>query len=110
MKIVNLEQFLATAVGTLFSKYERCAFDDFCIKGETISAVDFYYQPIADAIKCNNSDEFFNILFRAEEVGESIEMVFNMESRDGCFEPKQLFAVLEPQDVVALIERLKQAL
>lgn len=107
MKIVDLEQFIAFAAGTLFAKYRPCAFEDLCIKGESIPETkDFFYQPIVDAVAAPDSGMWGNLLFESQETGKSLVMDFNCESRDGCFEPAQLFAVWERADVEALIARL----
>ena len=109
MRIVNLDQFVAMPAGTLFSKYQPCVFEDLCIKGDSIEETrDFFYQPIVDTLDCGGSDEFHSMLFDAQEGGVSIPMNFHYESRDGCFEPAQLFAVWESADVDALIARLQE--
>jgi hypothetical protein len=108
VKIVNLDQFIALPAGTVFAKYQPCVFDDLCIKGDSIlQTKDFFYQQIVDAIDSTGSDDFSRQLFEAEETGKSLKMDFHCEGRDGCFEPGQLFAVWEPDDVLALIARLQ---
>lgn len=109
MKIVKLDQFLKLPPGTLFAKYVPCVFEELTIKGETLPATkDFCYQDIisVDAGTCGDSAD---MLFLAEE-GASINLDLNCQGRDGCFEPDQLFAVYERQDVEQLIGRLQQAL
>lgn len=109
MKILNLTEFRKQPQGTLFSKYEPCAFDDLCIKGETLDC-DFLYQDIVGAIDAKNDDEFQNKLHLSEALGNSIKMDFDCQSRDGCFEDGQLFAVWEISDVEALIIKLQKAI
>ena len=109
MKIVNRRAFLEMPAGVLFSNYERCFFGDLSIKGETLDGIDFYVQQITDAVKCNNSGEFYEILFDAEMNGTSFVLDFECEGRDGLFDKCQLFAVWEPQDVAALITKLQQS-
>lgn len=106
MKILNRVEFLQKPEGTLFSKYVPCLFGELSIKGENVGDNDFYYQSINDAIKCNSSDEFSEILFKAQETGESIQLDFYCVSRDGIFDD-DLFAVWEIEDVLLLIKRLK---
>lgn len=107
MKIVDLKTFLSLPAETLFSKYEPCLFDAICIKGDTIGANDFCYQPIADAILCDDSSDFVDVLFDAEVNRSSFSLDLDCQMRDGFFVDTQLFAVWEPNDVAALIERLK---
>jgi hypothetical protein len=109
MKIVNRATFLAMPANTLFSKYAPCYFEGLTIKGDTWGN-DFLTQQIADAIDSAGGGDFTNKLERAEELGESLAMDFDCMGRDGCFDDGQLFAVWEPDDVVALIERLKDCL
>jgi len=92
------------------SKYEPCVFGDLSIKGDTIGEKDFLYQQIADAIKCNDSGEFADILFHAAKSGESFSLDFDCQGRDGSFNQNQLFAVFEEADVLALIDRLQRCL
>ena len=109
MKIMNRVEFLKMPEGTLFSKYEPCVFGALQIKGDSLSN-DFCVQQIADSVKCSGSDELFNILFAAKETGDSFEMDFEVEGRDGLFEDEQLFAVWEAKDVLALVKRLMQTI
>lgn len=108
MKIVNREKFLTLPAETLYSKYEPCVFEDFCIKGDTLSSNDFCYQSITDAVACDSSEEFTDVLSRIEITGESTSMDFECQGRDGCFDSEQLFAVWEKTDVEALICRLQR--
>lgn len=111
MKIVNLDTFLALPAGTLFAKYAPCAFEDLCIKDDSIMAArDFFYQDIVGAIDAADSGKWSDLLFESQETGKSITMDFECGGRDGCFEPDQLFAVWERQDVQALIARLQRTL
>lgn len=108
MKVIDRKAFLALPPETLFSKYQPCVFEDLCIKGDTILENDFCYQSITDAIACNSSDDFTDILSRAEITEESIQMDFDCQGRDGCFDSEQLFAIWERSDVEALIQRLQR--
>lgn len=108
MKIVNRAQFLALPPNTLFSKYSPCFFGELEIKGQTWGDCnDFLSQQVSDAIACTGSEDFSNKLEDAQESGDSLAMDFQCMGRDGCFDADQLFAVWEPADVAALIERLK---
>ena len=109
MKIVNRKIFLKLPAGVLFSKYVPCIFDDLCIKGDTSGENDFWAQPIAGAVACNDTDEFIDVL-NAAESGSRFALDFECEYRDGLFDADQLFAVWELQDVIALISRLQKLL
>lgn len=114
MKIVDRATFLALPLETLFSKYQPCAFEDMCIKGDTIcreggAPIDFYFQALVDAVAADDSGEFFATLDQAEQTGESVRLDFDCQQRDGCFDQDQLFAVWERADVDALIDRLRTA-
>lgn len=110
MKIVNLETFRKMPPNTLFAKYEPCVFEELEIKGETWEYDFLVSSSLSSAIKCSGSDEFSELLDRAEKTSESLAMDFETEGRDGCFDKDQLFAVWEEADVLALIERLKRCL
>lgn len=110
MKIVDRKTFLAMPAGTLFSKYEPCVFGALEIKGDTLeNCGDFGVQQIADAIECYDSGDF-GLKCTMMENGISVGLDLDCQGRDGLFDENQLFAVWEPKDVEALIERLSDAL
>lgn len=114
MRIIKADEFMRMPVGTVYSKYEPCIIGQFFIKDTTIQDgkgenIDFFYQDISDAIDCNGSDEFFEKLDESEKTGCDIAMDFDCLSRDGCFEPEQLYAVWSKEDVSKLIARLQEA-
>lgn len=109
MKIIKRIDFVKLPPNTVFSEYQPCYFGPLMIKGETLNGNDWYEQQIADAVAGNSSEEWANTLLRAQETGESFGMDFDMEGRDGSFDPDdRLYAVWEPQDVQHLINRLKR--
>lgn len=110
MKIMNLTEFRKLPPNTLFAKYTPCVFDEFCFKGETWEYDFLVSHTIPGAIKCRSSDEYSRLLNEAEISGKSLEMDFETEGRDGCFEEHQLFAVWEKKDIEQFIERLKRCL
>ena len=99
---------------TVYSKYEPCVFGNIKIKGDSIHHAggvgDFGYQQIADAVDAGSSNEFSDILFAAEETGDSFNMDFDCQGRDGLFDEDQLFVVWEKRDIQALILRLNETL
>lgn len=114
MKIVDRKTFLAMPSDTVYAKYQPCVFEELSIKSDTIydgeRAIDWFYQPIVDAVDAFDSREWYAFLELSRETGASISMNFEIEDRDGEFDQDQLFAVLEKQDVKALIDRLQRAL
>lgn len=115
MKIVDRQTFLAMPAGTVFSTYEPVIFGPLMIKGETIhggsgKAIDFFEQQIADAVECDDSGEFMDVLEAARCDGGSFRMDLETESREGLFDDDQLYAVWEKDDLVSLIKRLKRCL
>jgi hypothetical protein len=112
MKIVNRNQFMALPAETMYSTYEPCCFGPLYIKGDTIihdgKPIDWCYQDIADAVDAGDSGEWAEKLFEAQESGGSVAFDFDCQGRDGMFAHDQLYAVWEPQDVVALIDRLRR--
>lgn len=104
MKIINRKQFLRLPEGILYAKFRPCLFGDLAIKEESISN-DWRYQDLLE-LDVKDSQEWQDVLFEGMEKGTSIPMDFNCVSRDGLFDETQLFAVLEKEDVISLIERL----
>jgi len=109
MKIIGRAAFLELPPGTLYSKYSPCMFGAMEIKGETLSN-DFYVQSISDAVACDSSDQFSEILEDARNTGSSFNMDFECEGRDGFFDQDELFAIWEHNDVQSLIQRLQQVI
>lgn len=110
MRIVNLETFRSLPANTVFSKYEPCVFEGIAIKGDTWEFDFLVTSNISDAVECSGTGEFGEILFRAQSTGESVNMDFESQGRDGCFDKDQLFAVWEDKDVCDLIDRLKRCI
>lgn len=110
MKIVDRKTFLAMPAGTVFSKYQPCAFGELQIKGDTVADVDFYTQDLVGAIEHNSSDDFADTLLAAQRDATSVRMDFEFQGRDGMFDKEQLFAVWERVDVEELLARLRMTL
>jgi hypothetical protein len=112
MKIVRRIDFLKLPSETVYSEYVPCVFGELLIKGETLNVVpegDWWLQRIADSIVSKDCGEWADKQFRSQETGESMEMDFDIEQRDGSFDPDdRLYAIWELQDVQHLINRLKR--
>lgn len=110
MRIVNLQQFRDMPEGTVFMKYTPQFFGELKIKGETWDC-DFIYASITTEIECSGSEEWDEILDKAEkDSAYSIPMDFDCGGRDGLFDDEQLYAVYEEKDVIGLINALQYTL
>jgi len=89
MRLVNLKEFLELPAGTLFCKYEPHLYQELMIKGESLPPRDFLYQDLVPL------EEDF-----------PYELDLQCGARDGCFEEKQMFAVLDKKDFQAILLRL----
>lgn len=113
MKIVDQKTFLAMSAGTVFAKYAPCYFEELQIKDNTLPTAgvgDYFYTDLVCPVDAKDSGEFSEKLQDSEELGKSIPLHFWIVSRDGCFDPDQLFAVYERADIEALIFRLQETL
>ena len=109
VRIIKRKQLISLPENVLFSHFEPCNFGRLQIKGESIRDIDFYSQYIGDAVECDSSGEFADILFSAMETGRSFKMDFYCEARDGMFDANEtLFAVWEKDDIDQLIKRLQE--
>lgn len=110
MKIVDRKTLLSMPAGTVFSKYEPVAlFGTLCVKGDSLSN-DFYYQDITGPVDAVTAGECHEVMLAAEADGEPVPLDFHHEGRDGLYDANQLFAVWEAKDVLALIDRLHEAM
>lgn len=108
MKIVDRKTFLDMPPGTVFSEYIPCCFGEWSVKGDTIIhdwPHDFWSRGLID-LDSEGSDDFAEKLHRSQFKGESLELDHESEGRDGCYEGKQLYAVLEKKDLGGLIDSL----
>ena len=108
MKLYTREEFLGLPAGVIFAKYEPCCFGAFQIKGDTLQYNDFNYQELVN-INSNLWDEYADACLEMEQT-KTASVDFYDWCRDGLFEPKQLFAVLDASEVMGLIARLRETL
>lgn len=104
MKIIDRKTFLTLPSGVLYMPFEPCAFGQLAIKESTVGN-DFLVQNL-DAVRAIGDKDEIDILHEAMESARSFELDFNCLGRDGMFDDSQLFAIFEPDDVIALIRRL----
>lgn len=109
MKIVNRKVFLDLPSGTIYAKYKPICFEELCIKEESIGDSDWFYRSLTREIESSGSDEYMDLLEIARQNGIELPMVFDVSSRDGCFNEDQLFAVWSKDDVKGLISVLQIA-
>lgn len=91
-------------------KYEPCFFDGLCVKGDSLSSLDFFYVDMDAPVDANDSREWADKLFDSEANGTSVALDFDCYGRDGCFEDKQLFAVYEKEDMQKLVAKLQECI
>ena len=108
MKLYNRQEFLALPAGVVFAKYEPCCFGSWQIKGNTLTYNDFNYQELVN-INSDLYDEYCDACFEMQDA-KIANVDFHDWRRDGLFEPKQLFAVLDASEVRGLIARLQETL
>ena len=108
MKLLNRQQFLAKPSGVVFAKYEPHCFGEWQIKGNTLQYNDFNYQDFVNI----NTDLYEEHFEACEDFVEkkTANVDFQDWRRDGLYEDKILFAVLEKHEVCGLIARLAQTL
>lgn len=104
MKLYNRQEFLALPSGVVFAKYEPCCFDQWQIKGDTWLPNDYLDQELTDLY-----DEHYEACLDFEEK-RTANVDFHDWCRDGLYEDKQLYAVLEAHEVRGLIARLQETL
>jgi len=112
MKIVDLQTFLSMPEGTVYSRYQPCIFTGLEVKASAPGDMDrdWCYDDLIIPIDADDSGDFSTKCSIAEE-GVSVALDFyNSTSRDGMFDDEALFAVMEPDEVRALIAKLEKSL
>lgn len=121
MKIVNAEEFLKLPKFTLYCEYMPCVYEsNMCIKLESLYSeychdmpdgvyMDFFYQTI-DTVENKGSEDWLKKLDEMKEKGSSFPVDKDNSSRDGGYDNDQLYMIYEKEDVIAIIEMLKQCL
>ena len=111
MKILDRKRFLLTPKETLFSYYSNADFTGLNIKTSDVNDMDsaFTFDCLVGAVENDSTGDFFD---KCESMvgGGSMSMDFNYTGREGMLNNKQMFAVYEKGDVVALIGRLKKVI
>jgi hypothetical protein len=107
MRVVDRKSFLALPAGTIYCKGVRWAFENICIKDDSL-ANDWIYLDLAWP-SAHDSGEAVDLLEKSLETGYSFpcEDAFG---RDGCFTEDAVFLVFEKPDLEALRARIDAAL
>jgi hypothetical protein len=114
MKVYKRYEFLNLPAGTIFAKGKEWYFDQLQVKGDTLPADedgymgDFYSMEFA-WVECRESMEGINRLYDMLEKGSSYPMN-DSESRDGMFDPDDLFLVFEKDDLLILKTYIEEAI
>lgn len=109
MRLYTRKEFLALPAGIVFAKYEPCYFDQWQIKGDTMPPNDYQDQEFVTINTDLYNGEHYQACLDFEEK-KTANVDFYDWCRDGLFEDKQLFAVLEAHEVRGLIQRLQETL
>ena len=110
MRIVNLATFLSLPAGTVFNKYQPIVFEELLVKDQSIPETsDFFYSELSCPTGGLDTEETL-VAIDAVEKGGSFQPDFDSLARDGCFDPDQLFAIWEPDDIRRLIAKLQASL
>ena len=111
MKVINRTEFLKMPPGTVFAEGKKWIFSDICIKAGNCGANDYGFTSLdAMAIECSGSTELLEFLEDSLTSGRSLPMDFECGQRDGCFNDKALYAILEEDDIRKLITALQGCL
>lgn len=105
MRIISHKEFLKLPAGTVYMKYEPIIFGELLIKDDTLKR-DWIYKDITCQVEYSGSHNLVDIMFEASKNRVSIDLDCDSGTRDGLFDPDQLFAVYEKKD----IDRLRGAL
>lgn len=106
MRVVDRKTFLDLPAGTLYCKGVRWAFDEICVKADTLG--NDWVQLSLNGIEAHDSGELF---YRYEEMLQAGTSYPINESygRDGCFDDDALFLVFERADLRALKAMIEAA-
>lgn len=113
MRIVDRATFLTLPAGTLYAKVpadpSRYIFGELLIKGDSLTN-DWYWQELIGWFTdCNDSGEWADA-FKELRAGGERAVEFDLASRDGLFDPTDMFAVFSRADHINLLKRLITAL
>ena len=113
MRILNRKQFMALKHVCVFAKYRPVFYEALGIKIIWDSPSDFAYQdldPIGALLSDGSEDTFLKLDAMAKDSKIDNAVDFHQYGRDGFFDTDQLFVVFSDEDVMKLIDRLREVL
>lgn len=115
MKIVDRATLMSLPAGTVFQTFDPIVFGEIMVKGETWPSRsgglgDFLQSPLS-AVDGDPSHGSWKRLIEANQyVGLEVELDHDCTSREGLFDPDQLYAVWSADEVNAVAQRLLKTL
>lgn len=106
MKVYNKKEFLKLPTGIIFCKGVQWAWDDLSIKGESWDK-DFLYIDLCN-IDAHDTNEWCDRLEDSLKNGCSYP-INKTTSRDGCFDPDDIFLVFEKEDLQFMKQAIEKA-
>ena len=107
MIIVNYDTFVQMPIGTVYCEYSDVVFGDLYIKGETINnGKDWFYRELVGNPEFN-SDIYTEACVPMKE-GKHINPDYDISQRDGMFDYDRQFVVYSKEDIISLINTLKE--
>lgn len=114
MKIVDRATLMSLPAGTVFQTFDPIVFGEIMVKGETWpnpnGLGDFIQAPLSAIEGDPNQGSWKRLIDADEYVGLEVEMDHDCTSREGMFDPDQLYAVWSADEVRAVAERLLKTL
>lgn len=115
MKIVDRATLMALPAGTVFQTFDPIVFGEIMVKGETWPSRtgglgDFIEAPLSAIEGDPTCGSWKRLMETRDYVGIEVEMDHDCSSRDGMFDPDQLYAVWSADEVRAVAERLLKTL
>ena len=94
MKLVDRVKLMEMPPGTIYCEFQPMIVGELMVKGDTISMdgenIDWYENSLGPTTSCDHSQ---------------LEMNIDI-CREGCFDPKLEYLVLEPEDVQIMVDKL----
>lgn len=110
MRVVDRATFLSMPLGTMYWTYEPgCGeFGSLQIKSDLRGTSDWYR---VDLDRPLSGEDMYDIIAKREllDTGAPVPADFYTEDNDGSYNANELFAVMDADDVDALLRRLNEA-
>lgn len=109
MKIVNRKQFLSLPDGIIYSQYESLGMIKGLYQKHKSYSNDWIYQDLLGNVDAEDSGEFADIMFNAEQGGK-FTIDLDCVERDGGFEESNMFVIYDKEDLNKLVVHLSETL